>query len=959
MNAILTVARKELRTYFKSPVALIFLGVFLVCNLFAFFGISHFFARNIADVRPLFEWLPLLLIFLVSAITMRQWAEERKLGTFEVLLTLPITSRQLVIGKFLAAIALAALALALTLPLPGMVAILGSLDWGPVIGGYVGALLLATTYVAIGLFVSARTDNVVVSLMVTLVVGGAIYMLGTDSFTALFGNAGTEMLRGLGTGSRFDSIERGVLDLRDLVYYAAITLLFLVLNWHFLENIRLDPDSREGRSRARRDLVFTSLIAANLVFLNLWLVPVTSSRADLTEDGKYSISPVTKDLLARLDEPLSIRGFFSERTHPALSPLVPEIRDLLAEYEVFGEKNVSVEIANPNEDEELEQEINEQYSIRSVPFRVQDRHQQAVVNSYFHVLVSYGDQYETLGFNDLVEVQADENGLDVRLKNFEYDLTRTIKRVSQDFQSVEATLAGITTGMTLEAYISPESIPDEFVELPERIRSVVNEIQGLVGDRLAFEEIDPTGDINLQEQLSDNYGIEPLAADFFARNVFYLDLLLRSGERFERILPRSDLSEADLRKSIEAGIRRLTPGQIKTVGVFTEIPEAPPPNPQIPPQFQPPPPQPDYRALQQLLSSDYVVEAPTLDDGIVPGHIDVLIVGKPGALSEMQRFAIDQYLMRGGKIITLAGHWTIDISNRSLDTKPGSANLEELLASYGVKVGESLVMDPHNSPFPVPVTKRQGPFRMQSIELLPYPFFADIREDGFAQKDHPTLSGLQNVTAPWASPLELVTVVGVQAEPILLSSEGSWLNSDGSIQPDLQQYPKQGFAAGEAEGPQVVAATLSGSFPSFYADRPSPLFDADPAAEGSAPNADRTGRTLKQSVNGAQLVVLGSSEIVSDLILQISGQTTGEVHRSNLQFLQNMVDWAVEDTDLLQIRSSGSFARTLRPITDGARRNWEIFQYLIAGILLILVAWLPRRAQQNARPMEFATQEKS
>ena len=132
MNGISTIARKELRSVFLSPVALIFLGVFLIAVFFNFFFISKFFARNLADVRPLFASLPVLLIFLVAALTMRQWSEEQKSGTLEVLLTLPLRTRDLVAGKFVAGLLLVALALALTLPLPITVALLGDLDGHPI-----------------------------------------------------------------------------------------------------------------------------------------------------------------------------------------------------------------------------------------------------------------------------------------------------------------------------------------------------------------------------------------------------------------------------------------------------------------------------------------------------------------------------------------------------------------------------------------------------------------------------------------------------------------------------------------------------------------------------------------------------------------------------------------------------------------------------------------------------------
>jgi ABC-2 type transport system permease protein len=131
---ILRVARKEFRGFFASPAAFLFLGAFLGVTLFVFFWVDAFFARNIADVRPLFQWMPVLLIFLVAALTMRAWSEERRSGTLESLLTAPVRPLTLVLGKFSAALALVALALVLTLPLPITVAFLGPRDWGPVVG---------------------------------------------------------------------------------------------------------------------------------------------------------------------------------------------------------------------------------------------------------------------------------------------------------------------------------------------------------------------------------------------------------------------------------------------------------------------------------------------------------------------------------------------------------------------------------------------------------------------------------------------------------------------------------------------------------------------------------------------------------------------------------------------------------------------------------------------------------
>ena len=188
---------------------------------------NAFFSRGRADLRGLFDALPLLMVLLVPALTMRLWAEEEKQGTMEVLLTLPAHQHELVLGKFLASWALLGTGLALTFFLPVTVSFLGNLDWGPVIGGYVGALLLGGAYLAAGPFVSATTENQILAFILALVVCLGLYGLGTDAFAGLFPDRTSALLRSLGTGSRFQSIARGVIDLRDLVYYLSLTTLFL------------------------------------------------------------------------------------------------------------------------------------------------------------------------------------------------------------------------------------------------------------------------------------------------------------------------------------------------------------------------------------------------------------------------------------------------------------------------------------------------------------------------------------------------------------------------------------------------------------------------------------------------------------------------------------------------------------------------------------------------------------
>ncbi len=230
MSPIRTIARREMRAYFNSPIAYVFLLAFVGAALFTFFNVEAFFSRGRADVRGLFEAIPMLLLLLVPALTMRLWAEEQKQGTIEVLLTLPVKEHELVAGKFLASWFLLAISLALTMGIPLTVAMLGDLDWGPVLGGYVGALLLGAAYLSVGQFISATTENQILSFILALVICLGLYGLGTDAFAGLFSDQTAALLRGLGTGSRFESIARGVIDFRDLLYYASLTLFFLTLS---------------------------------------------------------------------------------------------------------------------------------------------------------------------------------------------------------------------------------------------------------------------------------------------------------------------------------------------------------------------------------------------------------------------------------------------------------------------------------------------------------------------------------------------------------------------------------------------------------------------------------------------------------------------------------------------------------------------------------------------------------
>ncbi|MCS6855109.1 MAG: ABC transporter permease subunit [Elioraea sp.] len=234
MRTLLVIAQRELAAYFATPVAYVFIVIFLVLLGALTFSVGNFFDRGQADLAPLFSFLPWLFLLLIPAITMRLWAEERRSGTIELLLTLPVALWQAVVGKFLAAWAFAAIALALTFPMVVTVNVLGTPDNGVILAGYAGSLLLAGCYLAIGAAMSALTKNQVIAFVLAVAASFVFTVFGSPvvaGFLAEALPAGVlEAARRVSLIGRYDSITRGVVALRDLVFFATFIAFWLYAN---------------------------------------------------------------------------------------------------------------------------------------------------------------------------------------------------------------------------------------------------------------------------------------------------------------------------------------------------------------------------------------------------------------------------------------------------------------------------------------------------------------------------------------------------------------------------------------------------------------------------------------------------------------------------------------------------------------------------------------------------------
>jgi len=838
------------------------------------------------------------------------------------------------------------------------VSMMGPLDWGPVWGGYLASLFLAAAYLAIGLYMSGRTDNPIVALILTVAVASLFYLVGSDMLTTLFGRSIGSILSLLGTGSRFDSITRGVLDLRDLLYYLSIVVIFIMLNRYALERLRWagNPASSEHR----RWGWLTLLVACNALLINIWMQPVGVARADLTDGHIYSLSDATRNDLNALQEPLLIRGYFSAKTHPLLEPLVPQLEDLLKEYHVAGGKHVRVEFIDPQTDPALEREAAEKYNIRPVPFRMASRYEAGVVNSYFNLVIAYGDQFETLGFQDLIEVKASGGGdPEVVLKNPEYAITSAIRKVTEAWQSGGDPLAGLQSPVTFHGYISdPAKLPRELKQLRQELQAMLKGMQQKSGGKLKVDFSDPdAAGGKLAKTLKQQYGFGPQIASLIDPKPFWFYMVLEHGDESVQIPLPAELNKANLKRAITAALQRMAPGYMKTVVMVA------PPAPVRTSPYLPTPRGKRYQLLRAMLAKNERVIDADLKDGHVPPDADLLLLLAPDALDQKQLFAVDQFLMQGGSVVLASSPFDVDISN-TLSAKMHKSGLEAWLKHLGVSMDKTLVFDPHSASLPIPVRRQLGGIAVNEIHMMPYPLFADVRGDGL-NRDNPMTASLQQLTVNWASPLHVDQQKNKarKVTELIRASADSWVSDSADIMPKYGLYPETGFRPADKRGSALLAVAIKGRFDSWFKDKPSPLLEktaqkkTDKVADKKADKpSDKAvlGSVIARSSDSARLVLIAANDFARDMVVSLTSEGMGTQYTRQLEMIQNAVDWSLQDEGLLAIRSRASFARTLMPMQHDDQLFWEYLNYALA-LLGLGIVWFWRRLLLKRKTAQFNT----
>ena len=693
-----------------------------------------------------------------------------------------------------------------------------------------------------------------------------------------------------------------------------------------------------GRNRSALVLSVV-LVGLNLIAFNILVSGWSRARIDLTEDRLFSISDATRRILDGIEGEVTIIGYFSERTHPKLAPLVPEIADLLDEYAAISRGKVHVEMIDPGEDREAEEEAGSRFGVSSTPFEFSSKYETGIVNAYFALVVKYGDQYERYSFSDLIDVVPLPDGdIEIKLRNLEYDLTRAIKKTVSGFRGTAAVFSQIEGPVKFTTFISKDSLPELFQDVPQALATAVSELSEAGGEKFLYEDFDPSKDEQVADRAYREYGVRPMSLGLFSDASFYLQGFLEvSGQVEQIVLIDEGVSAAKIREAIEASLRRHTPGFLKTVGIVAPQPSIPP---ELMMQYQmqgrmPPQPPPEFEQVKQALRGEYEVRQVDLDSS-VPAKIDTLVVVKPSELSERAVYNLDQYLMRGGRIIICSGQFDVDLSARGLNVRPLSSGLDEWLAHFGVTIEKTLVLDDQNQTLPIPEV-RQTPLGMvRTWSMAPYPYLVEVRGEGFVNRQIAGRVAAMGIY--WGSPIKVEIEEGSEwsAEDVLRSSDRSWLSDDTT------QVSRLDYVVPEEEAKaHTLAVSLSGRFESYFKDRaiPSAENDADdePVVEGEeSSEVSATDEVALERSPDTRLVVIGNAAFLSDFVATALGRLEGGYFAENLGLMKNLIDWANEDNDMLDIRARGVTPRRLDRLDPATEVSLEVFAYALPTLLLLL-----------------------
>ena len=390
MKPIWTVTRREVASFFDHPTAYILVVAFLGLGLFLTF--RTIYASGMATLRPFFDLLPWLFAIFIPAMTMRSLAEERRSGTLEWLLAHPLREVEVVLGKFIGNWFFVLVALMGTIPAAFGLLTVSEADGGIMVAEYIGAGLLAAQGVAIGLWASSLTQNQITSFILAASASFLLVMIGTPVVLIGLPPWLGVSVANLSVLGHFENVARGVVDLRDVIYFLSTAGLFLFMTVGVMSRERLSA----GRGAYRRLRTGTAALVAVVVVLNL-LGGNIRGRLDLTREGLYTLSDGTREILAELDDIVTLRLVISDELPPELQPTLRDVADLVADLRGAANGQLVVENLNPNDDADSAVEARN-LGITQNEFNVLRDDAFEVRRGWFGLALLYADQREVIPF---------------------------------------------------------------------------------------------------------------------------------------------------------------------------------------------------------------------------------------------------------------------------------------------------------------------------------------------------------------------------------------------------------------------------------------------------------------------------------------------------------------------------------------------------------------------------------
>jgi len=420
---VLALAKKEFLGFINSPLAYIIAIPFLIISSFLYFRSA--LVLNQANLRPFFEFLPWLFLLLVPALSMRLLTDERQQGTLELLFSHPILEAEIIISKFLGSLAFLSLILLATLGLPITLLLFSKPDIGLILSQYLGALFLGSAFLSIGLAVSTYVKKPTASFLLSASISFGLVLAGMDLVTIMLPSPINIIVQQLSITNHMNSLSRGLLDLRDVLYFLTLTFLFLLLSIIKLSHRK---SIENKKIKARLNFVFLLILTIGISF-NAFMIKFPW-RIDLTKQKLFTLSRGTKQTLKDLPEEINLTLYVSKDLPGPIQPTLKQIQDLLKDYQRYGTK-IKLETVDPGTNQEAATQAQEN-GIQEITFNQMSTGKFEVQTGFLGLTIKHKEETEVLPFIE----NADD---------LEYQLTRTIRKLTSEQEKIIG-IASFTMG---------------------------------------------------------------------------------------------------------------------------------------------------------------------------------------------------------------------------------------------------------------------------------------------------------------------------------------------------------------------------------------------------------------------------------------------------------------------------------------------------------------------------------